>query len=179
MPKFAKGQVVTDALLLEPTTKPRKGCRDEPAWVCRLPGGELRIISERDLRRRKGGGTVGILQAKANQILAGYRFRCKKKNIFWELTPEQFFKLAQENCEYCGCEPSNRGHLPFIYNGVDRKDNAKGYTLSNSVACCARCNAIKSSLLSHEEMKVAMKAILKLTRGKAKTRPHHKKPKPK
>lgn len=36
--------------------------------------------------------------------------------------------------------------LPYWYNGVDRVDNTKGYTLENCVTCCAEANYAKRAL---------------------------------
>lgn len=33
----------------------------------------------------------------------------------------------------------------LTYNGIDRLDNSKGYTIDNSVACCSKCNIAKGT----------------------------------
>ncbi len=38
------------------------------------------------------------------------------------------------------------GAEPAQYNGLDRVDNALGYTPTNVVACCGLCNWIKRDL---------------------------------
>ncbi len=38
----------------------------------------------------------------------------------------------------------------YAHNGVDRLDNAKGYTLENSVPCCKHCNIAKRSMTVDE-----------------------------
>jgi hypothetical protein len=43
-------------------------------------------------------------------------------------------------CFYCGHSEI------YGVNGVDRKDNAVGYTLENSVPCCATCNFAKRQM---------------------------------
>lgn len=35
-------------------------------------------------------------------------------------------------------------------SGLDRVDNDKGYTVENSVACCTRCNTMKSTYCLEE-----------------------------
>lgn len=37
-----------------------------------------------------------------------------------------------------------------MYNGIDRIDNQKGYSLDNVVACCRICNNAKSDMTVHE-----------------------------
>lgn len=137
-----------------------------PAWICRIHGEEIKILKERDLARRKGTRTPPLL-AGLNRIYSSYKRRCRLRNTYFELTVEQFHTISQKPCSYCGCKPANGGKKqPYIYNGIDRKNNERGYTLSNSIPCCAKCNAIKSNLLSFNEMRVAMAAILKLKKRK-------------
>lgn len=38
----------------------------------------------------------------------------------------------------------------YHYNGIDRKNNSKGYTLENAVPCCGQCNIAKASFTEHE-----------------------------
>ena len=35
---------------------------------------------------------------------------------------------------------------PYVYNGVDRVDNERGYSLENCVPCCKFCNRMKRDL---------------------------------
>lgn len=81
----------------------------------------------------------------------------------FNLTKEQTKILMISNCYYCGCLPSQienvRGtNEPFIYNGIDRKDNDIGYILNNCVTCCGECNWIKGSM-SHERFILKAKQI--------------------
>ena len=34
---------------------------------------------------------------------------------------------------------------PFKYNGIDRINNSKGYTIDNCVPCCFMCNYSKNN----------------------------------
>jgi len=75
------------------------------------------------------------------------------------ITFDDFYRLSQLPCYYCGDVPYNeynisqvdktsdyqRIHGKFIYNGLDRIDNAKGHTLDNVVTCCKRCNWMKNN----------------------------------
>lgn len=96
----------------------------------------------------------------AKQIFSQYKVDARKKRVpvRFALTFEEFFKLLRKNCFYCESAPSNKkrhrsypGKI-FYYSGLDRKDNKKGYTSSNVVPCCQRCNKIKSDLFTFEEM---------------------------
>ena len=90
-----------------------------------------------------------------------YKYKSKVRDIHWELTLDEFQKITSSNCAYCGAEPKPR-RWPYgnkdpvdgyrycvsaeLLNGIDRIDNAKGYTLTNSAPCCGTCNAMKSKL---------------------------------
>ena len=54
-------------------------------------------------------------------------------------------------CHYCD--------TPTEIITLDRKDNAKGYTVENVVGCCFYCNRLKSDMFNEEEMKIIGKAI--------------------
>jgi hypothetical protein len=87
------------------------------------------------------------LSAKRS-IYDRYKQQAKRRNgLAFELNFEQFIELTQQNCYYCGSEPSNlfkdNGNGSFKYNGIDRVDNNKGYILSNCVSCCDMCNKSK------------------------------------
>lgn len=62
------------------------------------------------------------------------------KNLSFEYTKEYYFELIKHPCTYCGTI-DERG-----FNGVDRLDCKKGYTLENGVSCCTMCNLMKASL---------------------------------
>lgn len=88
--------------------------------------------------------------APKNRIISDYKKKCKKDNIVWELTDEQFFALIVMNCSYCGIGPTNNSkticpnsHTQIYWNGIDRVDPKKGYTIDNSVPCCRQCNMAK------------------------------------
>jgi hypothetical protein len=177
MEAFEKGQVIAGARLIEPTRIEYKG-RDRrqsrAAWVCEIEG-EIRIIDVGNLRRRKAStARVGRRTAALRCAYRSYTFRCGRKNIYWGLTIETFAKLVALDCRYCGRPPSNSGGTRykdiFRYNGLDRKNNKKGYTLGNIVPCCGPCNQIKSNILTYDEMLVAMQAILKFRKRRGSRR---------
>jgi len=66
-----------------------------------------------------------------------YEKGAKKRGILFDLTEEQFLKLWQQPCFYCGAD--------IMTIGVDRVDNSRGYETDNIVPCCAMCNFIKGS----------------------------------
>ena len=66
-----------------------------------------------------------------------YRSNAVQTGRCMELTFEQFAKIIEMECFYCGETKSN---------GVDRVENDEGYTLKNSVACCRTCNWFKNKM---------------------------------
>ena len=90
------------------------------------------------------------------------RLRSNARNIPVELTYEQFLEFIKiKNCVYCGVEivrNATKSKSCFL----DRKDSSKSYSKSNCVVCCASCNKIKMDILTYEEMKAAMQAVLKV-----------------
>ena len=84
-----------------------------------------------------------------NSLYANYRTGATKRGYSFLLTKKQFYELTQQNCHYCNASPSSkysRGEHSLIYNGVDRKDNDKGYTPDNTLPCCGVCNQAKSDM---------------------------------
>lgn len=106
----------------------------------------------------------GNLAAK-NALLSSYKGGAKSRGYEWGISNEQFFKLVSLNCHYCDSEPSSimkNRHIEnanFIFNGIDRYDNNEGYTIENSVTCCAICNIMKNSLNGDEFIKHIKKII--------------------
>lgn len=69
--------------------------------------------------------------------LKNYRADARRRNRLWDLPEWLFRSLFHRACAYCDVMPAR---------GVDRRDNHEGYTRSNSVPCCARCNYAKRDL---------------------------------
>jgi hypothetical protein len=85
-------------------------------------------------------------------LYSSYLSNCRRRNVFWGLSLEEFVKITSQNCVYCGRKPSQvRG--TYTYNGIDRKDNDRGYTVKNSLPCCKTCNSVKSDRFTFEQMK--------------------------
>ena len=115
-------------------------------------------------------------EAAKRRIYQKYREGAKRRNISFKLSKKEFLKLTRNNCYYCNIEPSNKLESrdyystvtgekkiyyfgePFIYNGIDRLNNNKGYVKTNVVACCAICNRAKYRL-SEKEFKEWIKRL--------------------
>ena len=84
------------------------------------------------------------------RCLDQYKANARHRGLSWELTEEQFRSLTQSPCYYTGEKPSNvkkvRSGEEYVYNGIDRLDNSKGYVIENCVPCCFEINAMKSDM---------------------------------
>jgi hypothetical protein len=67
-------------------------------------------------------------------FVSRYKFSAKDRNIVWALSTDEAINIAANACTYCGQTPAR---------GIDRSDNAVGYTTENSVPCCQWCNYAK------------------------------------
>lgn len=86
-----------------------------------------------------------------------------KDKIEVSISKEEFYSLAKNPCHYCGAPPKPRLYLTardieLCINGLDRKDNSKGYSINNCVPCCKKCNTAKSTM-SYDEFKLHIKRI--------------------
>lgn len=84
------------------------------------------------------------------------------RNKDWELSLEELKEVFKDwKCYYCYIDI--RGGSGY---SLDRKDNALGYSFSNVVACCGRCNYIKGYDMSYEDMKELSSVIREYKRKK-------------
>lgn len=127
---------------------------------------EVQITLGKNLPRR----ILPLGHAQKNSVLALYKCRAKRKGYDWNLTEEQFENLVSGECHYCGDIPANKAcrvgsNGAFIYNGIDRLDNSKGYECDNVVSCCKICNFAKNDMNYGEFMtwiaRVTTKALAK------------------
>jgi hypothetical protein len=98
-------------------------------------------------------------EAAFRNLCLRYKVDAKKRNLYFELTKDDIRKFSVGNCYYCGAAPSsehyaspirknprNSSNGTYTYNGIDRLDNTKGYSLENCVSCCSLHNFMKSDL---------------------------------
>lgn len=83
------------------------------------------------------------------------RRQAERRDIEFALSLEKYCELIKTPCFYCGqsLEKETGG-------GLDRIDNSKGYLVDNVLPCCGDCNYIRSDMLTVEETKVAIMAVL-------------------
>jgi len=151
-----------------------KRVADEITWFCKCDCGGEKVVRGRDLRYGKTK-SCGCLQhrlkypkgeAAFNKLWGHYKQNAKKRGHKFSLLKRDFRRLTSYPCYYCGAIPnqvmrpkcSRSGN--YIYNGLDRVDNNKGYTLDNAVPCCYICNKAKGSL-SQDEFVIWIHKLIK------------------
>jgi hypothetical protein len=138
------------------------GKNGKTLWNCQCSCGNTKIVQGgslkngdikscgclKDEKKLKNG------EAAFNALYQTYKnrgYRKNKKSDFirdlpFELEKNDFREIVTKNCFYCGLVPSQikyNSKSKFIYNGIDRLDSSKGYTIDNSVPCCKKCNRNK------------------------------------
>lgn len=134
-------------------------------WLCRCDCGKEKITFRSYLIQghtkscgclRSGRGRLPKGIASLRERFRQYKQAAKMRGYIFDLTEKQFAKLTQQNCHYCGAKPNNKQktrtnyHEVYIYNGLDRVDNTKGYTIDNVVSCCKICNNKKGAMTLRE-----------------------------
>ena len=122
--------------------------------------------------------SCGCLKINANKI-SGTKSRrynpvISSARVVWrtyknpKVSFEDFYKLSQQPCHYCGIEPyrsynvgaierTHNGRYSigselqrqegnFVYNGLDRIDSNKDHKIENVVPCCWLCNRMKLNM---------------------------------
>lgn len=139
---------------------------DKPLYECLCDCGKTSIVGGYHLRAgvTKSCGCQQMVnaikthtklegEASFNVIYAEYRSRARRKGYEFEFDKEGFREITSQNCYYCGGSPiqvqrSRQGKMNglYVYNGIDRVDSTKGYTLDNTVPCCKVCNFMKMNM---------------------------------
>jgi hypothetical protein len=143
----------------------RKLIKNKPKviyWKCRCDCGKIRVVGRGQLTRKDTpttncGCSIYLPPGEAAKhcVYAFYKIGAKRRNYSFKLSLEDFHKITQKNCFYCGSKPKQEKQTSirggkYLYNGIDRINNKKGYTKSNSVPCCSVCNKAKSTLSLNE-----------------------------
>lgn len=149
--------------------KPHKLIKRHTHWKCRcvcgkekyvkqdsLVGGRSKSCGCKKTQLRMETNNYDSLKSTQKRCFNVYKRNAKKRERKFNLTLEDFINISQKPCYYCGENPSNfykrkyNGGKDFIYNGIDRLNNDKGYTLENSVPCCYKCNLAKHTMSEKE-----------------------------
>lgn len=106
--------------------------------------------SKHRIGKSPGNSLLDPMESSFNSLYCSYKASARNRLLSFELTKKQFKEITGDACHYCGVSPRKHhlvkwGRKPYIYNGIDRKDNTKGYILSNSLSCCEVCNYLKKA----------------------------------
>jgi 5-methylcytosine-specific restriction endonuclease McrA len=106
-------------------------------------------------KSRIGKSNLTKGEAGLNHLYSQYKHGAKKRNLEFTLSKECIKEISSKNCYYCGVSPKQKmnresSHGEYLYNGIDRLDNKKGYNIENCVPCCKQCNLAKN-VMSYTE----------------------------
>jgi hypothetical protein len=151
------------------------GKRKRAAWLCRCECGVEKVIRAENLKDGSTKSCGCLNDEKRSERAATMYGACIKYHpsetsarAVWRrrysdgrLSFEDFMRISQMNCDYCGSTPNNianaatsdkkssqyaRDNGDFKYNGLDRVDSTKPHTLENVVPCCFPCNIAKHDM---------------------------------
>ena len=78
------------------------------------------------------------------------KMRARRKNVDFNLSETDIQIIIDSTCVYCFAPaPSS----------IDRKVPKEGYTVTNCVAACRRCNTVKNDTVSYEDMIALVKFL--------------------
>lgn len=137
-------------------------------WKCICKRCEKEFIARApSIKKRKSCGcydpTKGVPahnrkafgESSRNQLFASYKQVAKNRGLNFSIDIDLFTKLTTSECYWCGISPkqihrSKANAGGYLHNGIDRVDNRLGYIPLNCVACCKRCNTVKSNMTLEE-----------------------------
>ena len=147
-------------------------------WVCECECGSINtylpgrlIAGVKDLSEGKifscgckSKLPFGVSACKA--VYRQYKVHAGNRGYEFAIEWDDFINITKSDCYYCGAAPKNkigrtekkRGNGYYVYNGIDRMDNRKGYYLDNVVPCCRVCNRAKD-VMGHDEFLNWVKSI--------------------
>lgn len=138
-------------------------------WECICDCGNKGSITSVNLTRGKSKSCINCGSRKRalerREPLIGFAFKYFIKynarhrrnglGVDVNLTPEDWYLIAKNNCFYCDTPPTE--FSPYKYkdesifvNGLDRINSNLGYSVGNCVACCKDCNIAKSTLTQEQ-----------------------------
>lgn len=97
--------------------------------------------------------------SNSRRVISYYKRNAEKRDIEFKLSEKDCIDLMKQSCHYCGREPFNKlkaknSYGEFVFNGIDRIDNTKGYESDNVVPCCKHCNSMKKDLTTEEFLNI-------------------------
>lgn len=125
-----------------------------------------KIHQQTTLKRYTEARTQPNQMGAKNKLYGRYKNQAKARGILFELPKELFLNLIEQQCHYCNSSPSSviypkyqNKSLFAVYNGIDRRDNRKGYSEENCLTCCGICNKMKMAMGYEEFLQHISKII--------------------
>jgi hypothetical protein len=144
--------------------------RGKSMWKCSCTCGNEKMIRGFDLTRGKStscgscGSFATNMEPRRHAIYITYKRCAKERGYEFNITSEQFKALTKQPCIYCGAQPveNHKGGYkdPIKFNGIDRKDNTKGYEEDNCFPCCKTCNLGKNNMTYEEHQAYIEQLVL-------------------
>lgn len=137
------------------------------------------VIGRRNSEYNKSGKT--FCSSCANKKMSGannanykhgskrypeYKNNAKRRNIDFNLSPNEFKSITSEPCHYCGGYSTDYD-LKSRGNGIDRMDSSLGYTTDNCLPCCSKCNFLKNKSSYEDFINYIIKVYKNITKKKS------------
>lgn len=161
-----------------------KGNRNQIKYKCQCDCGKIHTTTGESLRSAKSKSCGCLRLTPPNKLdnremaikkqlyKTNIENRSKKLKLDYDITLEDYIKMIEQPCFYCGIVNSNYATDRFntksngkktsdtivFYNGIDRIDSEEGYLKTNIVTCCKYCNTAKNTM-SQEEFKDWIKRV--------------------
>ena len=119
-----------------------KGLKDKPIQKCERCYSTMRKVEDKREDRQRNYA----FEKKINPLghFREYADGAAKRNLFFELTLDQFTEIVTKPCYYC------KKYEETEVIGIDRINSFIGYNLENIVPCCKLCNNMKQQLTVNE-----------------------------
>jgi hypothetical protein len=146
------GHTIGKITILARSSKPFG--RSGKYWSCKCSlCNRVFVKSSRVINKTNGGCTCShkapFGRTSFRALISRYKCSAVKRGFELNLTENDFKKLFESNCMFCGKPPSqvsDVGTGQFIYNGIDRLNPKVGYVIGNVGPCCKSCNLRKGKL---------------------------------
>jgi len=140
-----------------------KSRKNRTRWLCKCDCGRLKTVTGKYLREGKTQSCGCIkreqqslppTEASRNNLFRLYIAGAERRDLSFKLSLDDFIRLTSGDCYYCGSKPSSwhraSATTGYQFNGIDRRDNFRGYEIDNCVPCCTVCNRMKMALGEQE-----------------------------
>ncbi len=114
------------------------GLRDKKVQRCEQCYEKMRTVEENRERDERNYKAERKKNTEPHYRL--YKKGACQRNLWFDLTIDQFTKLVNKPCFYCNTYIDNE------VIGIDRIDSELGYSLENCVPCCDICNFMKNDM---------------------------------